>query len=47
MFLKYEKFHGGTDSVDYEDLNNYNNYDFAADDKYRKIGSIRALFKEF
>ena len=24
-----------------------NNYDFADDDKYRKIGSIRTLFREF
>ena len=36
------------DSVDFEDLDNYDdNYDFADDDKYRKTGSIRTLFKEF
>ena len=37
----------GIDSIDYEDLDSYDyNYDFAADDEYRKIGSIRTLFKE-
>ena len=41
-------FQGNTDSVDYEDLDNYdNNYVFADDDKYRKIGNIRTLFREF
>ena len=44
----FRKFHGNIDSVDYEDLDNYDyNYDFADDDEYRKIGSIRTLFKEF
>ena len=44
----FKKFHGDIDSVDYDDLDNYNyNYDFADDDEYRKIGSIRTLFKEF
>ena len=44
--LRFKKFN--IDSVDYEDLDNYDdNYDFADDDKYRKIGSIRTLFKEF
>ena len=44
----FKKFHGDIDSVDYADLDNYNeNYDFADDDEYRKIGSIRKLFKEF
>ena len=39
---------GNVDSVDYDDLDNYDdNYDFADDDEYRKIGSIRTLFKEF
>ena len=34
-------------SVDYEDLDSYNNnYDSADDDKYRKIESIRTLFRE-
>ena len=37
----------GIDSVDYEDLDNHDyNYDFPDDDEYRKIGSIRTLFKE-
>ena len=45
--LRINKFRGNIDSVDYEDLDNYDyNYDFADDDKYRKTGSIRALFKE-
>ena len=46
--IRFQKFHGDIDSVDYEDLDNYDyNYDFADDDEYRKIGSIRTLFKEF
>ena len=46
--LRFKKFHGDIDSVDYEDLDNYDdNYDFADDGKYRKIGSVRTLFKEF
>ena len=46
--LRFKKFHGNIDSVDYEDLDNYDdNYDFADDGKYRKIGSVRTLFKEF
>ena len=46
--LKFKKFHSNIDSVDYEELDNYNNnYDFADDDKYRKIGSTRTLFKGF
>ena len=46
--LRFKKFRGNIDSVDYEDLDNYDyNYDFADDDEYRKIGSIRTLFKEF
>ena len=45
--LRFKKFNGDMDSVDYDDLDNYDdNYDFA-DDEYRKIGSIRTLFKEF
>ena len=44
--MRFKKFRG-IDSVDYEDLDNYDyNYDFAVDDEYRKIGSIRTLFKE-
>ena len=46
--LKFKKFYGNIDTVDYEDIDNYDyNYDFADDDEYRKIGSIRTLFKEF
>ena len=46
--LRCKKFRGNIDSVDYEDLDNYDdNYDFADDDEYRKIGSIRTIFKEF
>ena len=46
--LKSKKFQGNIDSVDFKDLDNYDyNYDFVDDDKYRKIGSIRTLFKEF
>ena len=45
--LRFKKFCGNIDSVNYEDLENYDyNYDFADDDEYRKIGSIRTLFKE-
>ena len=44
----FNKFHGDIDSINYDDLDNYDyNYDFADDDEYRKIGSIRTLFKEF
>ena len=47
--MRFKKFHGGIDTVDYDDLDNYDdNYDFADDDdEYRKIGSIRRLFKGF
>ena len=45
--VKSKKFHADIDSVDYENLNNFDNsYNFADDDKYRAIGSIRTLFKE-
>ena len=45
--LRFKKFCGNTDSYNYEDLDNYDyNYDFGNDDEYRKIGSIRTLFKE-
>ena len=45
--LEFKKFHSNIDSVGYEDLDNYgDNNDFADDDKCRKIGSIRTLFKE-
>ena len=44
--LRFRKFHGDIDSVDYHDLDNYDdNYD--DDDEYRKIESVRRLFKEF
>ena len=44
--LRFKIFQG-INSVHYEDLDNYDyNYDFADDDEYRKIGSIRTLFKE-
>ena len=46
--MRFKKFHGNIDSVDYDDLDNYDyNYGFADDDEYRKTGSIRTLFKEF
>ena len=46
--LRFKTFHGNIDSVYYDDLDNYvYNYDFADDDEYRKIGSIRTLFKKF
>ena len=45
--LRFKKFRGNIDSVNYEDIDNYDyNYDFADDDEYRKIGSIRTLFKK-
>ena len=44
--LKFKKF-CGIESVDYEDLDkNGYNYDFADDDEYRKIRSIRTLLKK-
>ena len=44
---RLKKFLGNIDSVNYEDLDTYDyNYDFADDDEYIKIGSIRTLFKE-
>ena len=46
--MKHKTFHGNVDAVDYNDLDNYDhNYDFVNDDEYRKIGSIRRLFKGF
>ena len=41
----FKKFHDNFDSVDYEDLDNYGNGEFVDDDEYRKIESIRRLFK--
>ena len=46
----FKKFRGNNiDSVHYEDLDNcdYDYYAHYDDDKYRKIGSIKRLFKEF
>ena len=44
--MTFQKF-CGIDSVDYENLDKYDyNYDFADDDEYTKIGSIRKLFKK-
>ena len=46
--MRFKKFDGDIDTVDYEDLDNYDdNYNCADDDTHRKIGSIRTLFKEF
>ena len=46
--LKFKKFHGDVDSVDYDDLDNYDdNYDAVDDYQYRKIGSIKRLFEGF
>ena len=45
--LRFKKICGNIYSVNYEYLDNYDyNYDFADDDEYRKIGSIRTQFKE-
>ena len=44
--LTFKKFHGGVDAVDYDDFDYYDdNYDFSDDDEYRKIESIKRLFK--
>ena len=46
--LKFKTFRGNIDSVDYDDLDYYDyDYDFTDDDEYKKIGSVRTLFKEF
>ena len=49
--LRFKKFHSNVDSVHYDDLDyydySYDAADTADDDKYRKIGSIRRLFKGF
>ena len=40
--LRFKTFHPGIDAVDYDDLDNHDdNYHFADDDEYRKIGSVR------
>ena len=42
--LRFKEFHGNIDSIDYDDLDNYDdNYDFVDDDEYRKIGSINII----
>ena len=39
-------FHSDIDSVDYDDLDNYDdNYDLADDDEYRKIGTLEHYLK--
>ena len=43
--LRFKKFHGDGDCVDYDDLDDYHGDDFADDDECRRIGSIRRLFK--
>ena len=43
--MRFIKFHGDVDSFDYDDLGHYDDDDFADDDEYRRIGSIRTLFK--
>ena len=44
----FKNVHGDIDSVDYDDLDNYDyNSDFSDEDECRKIGSIRTLFREF
>ena len=46
--LRFKKCRSSIDSVDYEDLDIYDeNYDFANDGECSKIGSIRTLFEEF
>ena len=42
--MRFKRFHGDIDNVDYNDLDNYDD-DIADDDECRKIGSIRRLFK--
>ena len=43
--LRFKEFHGDVDSVDHDDLDDYDDDGFADDDEYRRIGSIRRLFK--
>ena len=46
--VKFKKFDSDVDSVNYDDLDNYDyNYDTDDGDKYRNIESIRRLFKGF
>ena len=44
--LMFKKFHGDIESVDYDDLDNYDyNYDFANDNKYRKLEALQHSLK--
>ena len=43
--LRFKEFHGDVDSVDHDNLDDYDDDGFADDDEYRRIGSIRRLFK--
>ena len=45
--LKFKKLHSDVDSVDYDDLDIYDDDDddFANDNEYRTTGSIKRLFK--
>ena len=44
--LRFKMFHSVIDSVDYDDLDNYDdNYDLADDDEYRKIGTLEHYLK--
>ena len=44
--LRFKKFHGDVDSVDYDDLDNYyDNYEFADDDDTEKLGALEHYVK--
>ena len=44
--MRFKKFDGDIDTVDYEDLDNYDdNYNFADDDTHRKIGVLEHYLK--
>ena len=44
--LKFKRFRGNIESVDYEDLDNYDyNHDFADDDEYKKLGVLEHYLK--
>ena len=46
--LRFKKFQAGIDAVNYDDLDNHDdNYDFAHDDEYRKIGSIKGFDRDY
>ena len=44
--MRFKEFHGSIDTVNYDDLDNYD-YNYDDGDEYRKIGSIRRFFKGF